>query len=143
VPGTVIVPEGQSSVTFPINHIPVGSKRVVYISARSGDTEQTSTLTLLPPALKSVSAPTTAVGGTKIKATVTLDAPAPVEGLRITVKSSNTSVAKPEGVLVVFAGKTKGSINFSTLKVTQPTTVTLTFTRGNVTKTVQVNVTPN
>ncbi|HEY2551669.1 MAG TPA: hypothetical protein VGI64_13945 [Streptosporangiaceae bacterium] len=50
VPVTVVIPKGQSSVTFQATSVPVDSSTDVFIEATLGTTQVFSTVTLTPPA---------------------------------------------------------------------------------------------
>lgn len=131
VPATVIVPEGNTSVTFPISTTVVGVKEVDTITASRGPKSfnQTATLTVDGVVFSLSLAPSTVTGGTGLAAqsvgTITIPAAAPKSGLTFSLNAleSTTNLAS---TLVSFSTQTVtiGSGNTSanfTIYTTAPT----------------------
>ena len=82
VPGTVVVPAGQTKATFAISTFPVTAATAATITATYGGVAKTATLTVnTAVALNAIAvSPASVVGGAATTGTVTLSAPAPAGG---------------------------------------------------------------
>jgi len=89
VPAQVVVPEGATSASFPIATRPVTAPALVPIRTTAGQ-GLPALLRLLPVGL--TLAPDSVRGGLGTTGTVTLPAPAPAGGTRVTLSSGNPAV---------------------------------------------------
>lgn len=132
VPLTILIPEGETTGTFPVVFIPVEEPATVTVTATS-DNSVSTTVNLNPPqpalvALQSFTvAPESVAGGEGATGTVTLAAPAPANGARVTFSSDNSAATIPASILIP-SGGTSASVNISTSVVAAPVTVALTAT---------------
>ncbi len=102
VPASVTIPEGAVSASFTITTTPVSSAANASISASFGDTDKSSVLTIIPPALSSLTIKfTSLMGGAGDIGTVKLTGIAPDGGVDIVLNSSAPEiVGVPSGVNV-------------------------------------------
>lgn len=124
VPSTVFVKGGvRVSDPFSISSTPVSISTPV---AFSSGTKQIATLTVLPPAVKTLvfSSPNP-VGGTGVTASITLNGAAPVGGINVPISSGNTAAATVPGSVSIAAGQDSGSVPINTLRVTNDTNVSI------------------
>ncbi|MES2463303.1 MAG: collagen-binding domain-containing protein, partial [Armatimonadota bacterium] len=106
-PPSVGIPAGETSATFDVATIPVAAAAVATISGTLGGDTTTGLLTIVPPAILSVTLdPATVVGGNPSTGTVTLDGPAPAGDLPVTLSENSAAVTVP-GTVTVEAGKTR------------------------------------
>ena len=142
IPTTVIVPAGQTFTEVTIITTGVVTTTPVILTATSGATSGSATLSVTPSSLTSLtlSAPAVQAGGV-VTGTVSLDGAAPIGGTTVSLSSSDptkavvpASVTIPAGVRSAeFAVSTNGSIE-STVSVT------ISGTSGSVTKTATVSI---
>lgn len=101
--GTVFVPGGASSVTFPVETAGTSSNTNATVTVSFAGVSRSATLTILASGLQSVSVePRTIVGGLACEGLVTLDAPAGESGAVVTLTATNgvsvpTTVTIPQG----------------------------------------------
>ena len=143
-PLTVMIPGGQTSVTFTVTTILVSVARTVTISVTYAGTTQSATLTVNPVGSASLAgltiSPGSVTGGANATGTVTLGAPAPLGGSSINLLSSNTFVAQVPAFVMVPEGATSATFTIMTTRVTAAQTVTITASAGGITKTATVTV---
>lgn len=84
--------------------------------------------------------PTSIKGGKWVTGTVTLSAPVPENGATVALTSSNTTVVKTPASVVVPVGATSGKFSMATYRVRRRTTVTVTATYGDVSKSASLKV---
>ena len=126
VPATVLVGAGQTSVSFPIQTGAVLSNTPVLITANLNGSTRTTTLTVRPLRVNSLTTSVATVSGGKFfVATVSLEAPATAGGVTINLSANGSCVQLPASV-VVPAGATSFSFPVTTSSVKASTTVTLT-----------------
>jgi uncharacterized protein (TIGR03437 family) len=144
VPGTVVVPGGQSSASFTISTLSVNSSQTVFISAAAAGVTVASTLNIDPanlPALTNLTiAPTIVTGGGSTLATISLSAPAPSSGLVVNLQSDNPFVVQPPAFITVPAKSTTVSVAIQTTKVSSAQVVTIIATAGAVSKRATITV---
>ena len=142
VPASVHVNGGASSVSFVITTSPVASTTVGTITANGSGVKRTTTLTVKPPALSSISlAPSTVMGSVSSTATIHMTGPAPSAGLTLTLSSSNSKATVP-ATLHLGPGGTVGTFTVKTLSVTSPTSATIKATFAGVSKTAGLTINP-
>jgi hypothetical protein len=99
-----------------------------------------------PPSPVSLSAvsvsPTSVVGGTAARGTITLTGGAPSGGALISLSSANASVAAVPSSVTVAAGASSVTFNVTTSTVSANTSVVITATYGGVSRTTTLTVTP-
>jgi LmbE family N-acetylglucosaminyl deacetylase len=141
VPATVTVPLGATSTTFPITIVPVPSPVGVTITA-TGNGIQTANMTALPPSLTAVSVnPTSVPGGAPSTGTVTLDSPASVLGVAVTLSSGNAAAATVPPSVTIASGSTTATFTVTTHGVGSSTPVVISAT-ADVTQTATLTVNP-
>jgi hypothetical protein len=147
VPFSVIVPQGQTSTTFPVNVAQVTTTTTVQISATFDNVTTSGTLTINPPGgggptLSAVSLnPTSVVGGNSSTGTVTLSAAAPSGGAVVSLSENSTATSVPASVAVP-AGATSANFTVTTTSVTTAATSTISAVFGGVTRTASLTVNP-
>jgi hypothetical protein len=146
VPASVTIAAGASSTTFTVNTSSVTANTTVTITGTYNGVSRTASLTVTPPAPAGTLAsltlnPTTVDGGDDSIGTVTLSAPAPAGGAVVNLSSSNNSDASVPSSVTIPAGSTSRTFTVSTDRVDRTTTVTITATRGGVTKTANLTIT--
>ncbi len=142
LPQTVTVPAGKMSVSFPVTCSVSGIKTPLSIEAYCGPYTSSTTLTILPRNLKSITvSQSTVVCGSMLSANVTIDGVAGYYSSDVLIKSSS-SVGEMTTDAAVDSGQTTTTFNIYTLPVTSPQTVTITASAGTVTKTVSFTVLP-
>ena len=131
--GSMTVPAGATTATFPMNTSAVATSTTVTISASYGGTLAAS-LTVVPPVLSSLTLSLTSVtGGTSSPTgTVTLSGPAPSGGAVVSLSSNNPAVASvpASGSMTVPAGATTATFPMNTSAVATSTTVTISASSG-------------
>jgi len=143
VPASVSIAEGAKTAAFDIATTPVDAVTNVDITASYvGTVSQTEALTVEPPTLVSVTLnPTTVTGGRSVNGRVTLDAPAPKDGLEITLASDNVAATVAASVKVP-AGLKSVSFTVSTRAVAAAANVTITASHGGDNQTAALAVKP-
>jgi len=130
-PSSVTVTAGATvSAAFQIATTPVSATTPVTITATYNGIAATATLMVDPPAPSTVTLTQTGViGGKTVGGSVTLNAPAPVGGLTVSLSSSNPSVATPPVSVQVAAGATTSpNFKIATNPVSSQTVVTISAT---------------
>ncbi|HEY3158387.1 MAG TPA: hypothetical protein VGJ78_05450 [Vicinamibacterales bacterium] len=132
VPAKVVVPEGESSASFPVTTSTVVSSTQVTINTGTANDNYRAPetwLTLLPagaptpaPALSSVTVATPSVlGGGSTSGTVTLTGPAPAGGATVWVNGSmEGQVITPNGNVTIPAGSTSANFPIQAPQVAAP-----------------------
>jgi FG-GAP repeat len=113
VPESAIVHFGSNTISFPITHSSVRSRRTVTISARSdaGSTSGTCILNANKISAFTISPATVKGGnGTVVTGTVTVRFPAPEGGLVVSLQSFTRKITVPDSVTIL-KGQTKVSFN--------------------------------
>jgi uncharacterized repeat protein (TIGR03803 family) len=140
VPGSVTIPAGKTSVTFPITTKPVAANTSATITIKAGSVSKTAALTIDAPVLTSVTlSPSAVTGGNSSTGTVTLTGPAPSSGVVVTLSSSSKDATVP-GSVTIASGKTTVTFTVKTTSVKSSTTATITVKNGSVTKTATLTI---
>jgi len=143
--GSVTVPTGATTATFPVNTSAVAIPTTVTISASYGGGTQAASLTVIPPIPSSLTLnPSSVVGGPlgSSTGTVTLNGPAPAGGVRITLSSNNTAASVPARGVTVPAGANSATFTVNTSVVVFSTTVTISGSYNSSTKSASLTVNP-
>jgi hypothetical protein len=127
VPETVTVPAGQSLQQVRIVHGQVTAPTEATVTATYAGSTATTSITVLPSALKQLGAPTgnSVTGGTPASVFVELEGAAPPEGAVVSVTSSSP-LATPPATVTVPAGAFLQFFSIPTSQVTASTPVTIT-----------------
>ena len=142
VPAGVVVPEGATSVDFPITTSPVGTDTTVNITAILNALTQTATLTITPPVLVGVMAnPSVVTGGGTSTGTVFLGTPAPAGGIVVSL-SSDLAAATVPATVTVPEGATSANFAITTTVVLTDTVAFITATLGSVSQTATLSLVP-
>lgn len=142
VPGSVVVPAGSTSATFPIATQAVSAQQLVNITATGGGTSKTRAMTILAPTVAKVTFnPSKVHGGASSTGTITLSGPVPPGGLSVVLTSNNAAVAVP-GSVPIAAGATSVTFTANTTTVTATTTVSVTATLNGKSAIGKLTVTP-
>jgi hypothetical protein len=112
-----------------------------FSASRRFTAQAASTTTTASLSAVSVS-PTSVVGGTTSRGTITLTGGAPSGGAVVTLGSANTSVVSVPASVSVAAGASSATFDVNTSAVTTNTGVTITATYGGVSRTTTLTVTP-
>jgi hypothetical protein len=112
-----------------------------FSASRRFTAQAASTTTTASLSAVSVS-PTSVVGGTTSRGTITLTGGAPSGGAVVTLGSANTSVVSVPASVSVAAGASSATFDVNTSAVTANTGVTITATYGGVSRTTTLTVTP-
>lgn len=143
-PASVVVPSGANSASFTVTTHEVTSTAVSHISASNNGTTVMTTLTLAPYTLSAFAvSPNPMYSGGTATGTVTLNAPAGVNGTVVNATSSNTSAATVPSTFTVPAGATQGTFTITGQNVAVNTATTITVTKGTSSLNKVVTVAPN
>jgi hypothetical protein len=146
VPASVTVAAGTSAATFGITTSAVPATTATSLTATYSGVQKATTFTVNPapvsPATLSALSlsQTSVIGGTSVAATITLSSPAPAGGARVTLKSSKTSIATTPSSVTVPAGARSANFPISTGRPPRDSTVTISATYANVTKSASLAV---
>ena len=145
VPASVTVPAGQTTVNFTANTQPVTQTTGVVVTASSGGTTVSTTLFLVvSTAVSSVTlTPSTVTGGVSSTGRVTLQSAAPTGNAVVSLASSNTVLATVPFSVTVPAGQTSTTFTVNTAQVTAVSTVVISATYQNVTKSATLTLNPS
>ena len=115
--------------------------RVVVSNAAGSVTSTAATLTVVLPTLSSLSlSPSTVTGGSPSTGTVMLSAPAPSDGVAVSLSSNKPSVASVPSSVTVLSGARTATFTLSTNPVGTSTLVTISASYGTVTLTANLTV---
>jgi hypothetical protein len=143
VPAHVLVPAGQSTVTFPVETTPVPAATPVRVTAGSAGAVWRATLRVEPPGTIYFRVePGSVTGSLPALGTVALNGPAPVGGAAVILASDNPALAGLPPSVTVPAGALSVRFPIRTAAVTKSTPVNLAATAGGVTKVARLLVTP-
>ena len=144
VPVSVTVPASAMSANFPVTTTSVSSTNIGNISASYNSVTKAATFTVNPQPAEALSAlslnPTTVRGGNTSVGTVTLTGPAPTGGLVVNLSSNNSSKAAVPSTVTVAAGNTTATFSITTATVNRKTVVTISASRGGITKSASLTV---
>jgi len=144
VQSSITVPAGATRGTFSVTTVPVSSSTPVTITASTGVSIKSATLTVTIPSLYSLSVvPATIVGGNSSTGTVKLNGVAPSGGISVSLASSNPAVATAPSTVTIPAGATNATFSIQTVPVSTTTSAAITATLGQITKTSTLTVTPH
>ncbi len=146
-PYSVTVAEGQTTASFTIKTAKTRRDETSIITARANGVSVTAPLlvkmtVIYYATLKSVSvSPTSVTGGTSVRVTVELEAPAPSGFMTVIALSDDSGYATTPANLMVPAGRTTASTTITTTAVPSDQLVTVTASYRGVVKTAQFTIT--
>ncbi len=144
-PASVVVNAGESSATFSLPSLAVGTATSGLILAVYNGVNVSSSLTVTPGAALALSSvvlqPTSVIGGNVSQGTVTLNGLAPDQGIQVNL-SSNSGVAHPDTSVFVNGGSSTATFNVTTTSVSTSTAATITASYNGGTKTAVLTVAP-
>jgi len=132
-PTSVFIPAGQRTGTFAITTTAVDVNKTVTISGRIGNgTPVTANLTVRAVGVASVTlSPNRIRGGSTVRITIRLDAPAKAGGATVTLSATNrTLFGTLPATVQVPAGQTEVSFTVTTRRVSRTLTSTVTAATG-------------
>ena len=142
VPSTATILKNQATGSFKMTSAVVDAVTKVLVTARLGDNQRVSAITLNPNVLSNLALPNTTVkGGTNLTATVTLSGPTGLVGRVVTLKSSNLAYATVPASVTIAAGASSATFTVKT-KLGANGTTTLTATALGVTLSQDLKITP-
>jgi hypothetical protein len=143
VPATVTVPEGQSTVTFPITAPAVSQVHDGTVTASLDGVTDSSSLKVRPIAVKSLTLSQNPVTGpSRVDASVFLECPAAPGNVEVKLSSSNAAVASPSvPSITIPAGAATGrfTVSVSDVAATQFVDIRANTPGGGKTVRLQVN----
>jgi len=150
--GSVTVAQDRASAFFTVRTAPVAAKKTGKVTAAYRSVTKSVTLTVTPPALKSLSLnPSTVPGGSPSTRKVVLTGLAPAGGMAVALATSDGAVAQPvdgAGSPISSVTVPAGQLSASFTVRTQPTgstsnvLVSITAKLGTVSKSRTLTVTP-
>ncbi len=143
VPSSFTIPAGSTTGFFAIPTVKVAANVDAVITATSGTSSKSATLTITPPiALISLSiSPDSVLGGNGSTGTVTIKTAAPAEGVTINLSSSTASAIVPATVTIA-SGATSATFAVTTVGVSAPTTASISATLNGGTQSAVLSITP-
>ena len=144
VPSSVTIPAAATSAIFSVTTNSVAVTTVGNITANYNGVTKSATFTVNPQPTAALSAlslnPTNVRGGNSSVGTVTLTAPAPSGGLVVALSSSNSSKAAVPSAVTVLAGSTTATFNITTVPVSRKIVVSISASRGGITKSASLTI---
>jgi hypothetical protein len=142
----VVVPEGETSITVPVETFVMEESRPTVVGAYHVVTHKTAELQLNAPSGNFVTALTLATartaGGNLVTATVTLNEAAGSGGAVIALASDNLTVATVPATVTVDEGETTATFDIDTDAVVASADVTIRATYNGVIRKAQLTVVP-
>lgn len=145
VPANVTVPAGQNNITFTVTTQTVFTGTTALMTASYAGSSATATLTITPFTgpyqIASVTmSPPSVAGGSPSTGTVSLNGPAPIGGLSVTLASSDTSIATVPATAVIAAGQKSATFTVTTLSVTSTHNVAISTAYNSSTQSANLTV---
>ncbi len=101
VPASVVIPGGSSTVSLPVTTVSVSAVTVAKITATLNGVPLSATLTVLPIQVTGLTInPLRVILGGSATGTVTINVPAPVGGLAVSLSSGSASVTVPATITI-------------------------------------------
>jgi hypothetical protein len=143
VPSSVVVPEGQRTITFPITTRGTRESGFATISARVNTLTKTQVLTVNPIGIANFTiTPNLLRPFRNARATVTLERPAPAGGITVTIvlQESLFALYPVSKTVVVPAGETSADFTLQAKRFSLPIATTVTVVSGASERSVQVTI---
>ncbi len=132
VGGTVTVPSGSTTASFPVQTFATAVDTVVHIHAIRGGNDISRALTVRGVTFTMSCNPNSVIGGSfNSTGTVTLALAAPVGGVTVTLNSSNPAAAAVPANVVVLAGQRSANFPITTSAVAVTQNVTISGSTGS------------
>jgi uncharacterized delta-60 repeat protein len=130
VPASITVPAGETTACFQVDTTTVSAARGVSITARLGTVTKRVSMKVRPIGVQAIGLHSSVVREFEtVAGTVTLECPAPVGGVVVTLSSSNPAVASPTvGQLIIPAGEMTGTFTVRAGDVTSRRSVQIRAT---------------
>jgi hypothetical protein len=142
VPSTVTIPPQQSYASFQLATKGVNASTAVVITAKLANMTKTSTMTLMPATLLSVTPSVVAIGGgNPVNAILKLNGKTGTLPVSVSMTSSNAAVTIPTTVSIA-SGTSSQVFRITTKSVTAVTKVTVSAKLGAVTQTTVLTLNP-
>lgn len=143
VPAQVIVPSGQTTVTFPVavTSFALTTTQTAIVTASRGPVSLSQPLTLAHSNVTFTVNPSSVRGGNSVTGTLTLDAPAGFNGLTLNL-SSDTSAAVPPATVTFPYNSTTATFSIDTRVETVQIVANLAASNGQIYGTTQLTVRP-
>ena len=142
VPASVVIRAGAAGGNLSVRTATVTASTSVTVTATYNGASKTAGVTVTPVTLTAIAVtPSSLTGGLRALLSVTLSGPAPSGGASVGLSSGNAAFPVPASV-VIPAGKRSAALEVRTTTVNASTSVTVTATYNNTTKTAGVTVTP-
>ena len=142
VPASVVIRAGAAGGNLSVRTATVTASTTVTVTATYNGASKTAGVTVTPVTLTAIAVtPSSLTGGLRALLSVTLSGPAPSGGASVGLSSGNAAFPVPASV-VIPAGKRSAALEVRTTTVNASTSVTVTATYNNTTKTAGVTVTP-
>ena len=130
VPASVTVSAGQTAATFPVATSAVSGATIAVITATFNGSSASGSLTVTGSRIDQLqTTPQSVVGGTDASGNIVLTAPAPEEGLSVTLRSSDPAVSVPSE-MTIRGGATAAAFVISTTPVARTTAATISVFFG-------------
>lgn len=143
VPSSVTVAAGRRTQTFTVTTHSVAESTPITITATYVGTGQSTTFTVLPAGLLSVTVtPSSVAGGRTVTGKVTMTGEAPPGGADVTLSSSNAALAAVPASVNVPQGTLSATFTVTTTAVTKDEPVTISATFAGATKTTTLTIKP-
>ncbi len=142
VPGSVMILEGSTIATFPVDTVPVAVDTVVTVTASRDGFTPSATFTIIPPRLIGLEVVDADLEGgfAATAAIVNLDGAAPAGGWIVSLSGNNSSALPVPASVTVLAGQSSGSVLLTSNMVASDAVVTVTATKVDRTFTRDINV---
>jgi hypothetical protein len=138
----VVIRPGATGGNLSVRTATVTASTTVTVTATYNGASKTAGVTVTPVTLTAIAVtPSSLTGGLRALLSVTLSGPAPSGGASVGLSSGNAAFPVPASV-VIPAGKRSAALEVRTTTVNASTSVTVTATYNNTTKTAGVTVTP-
>lgn len=141
----IIVPIGSQSASFGLTSFEPTTRTSVKVTASAGGEGRADGISVGPPAVKTISWPTSSpIGGSSMTGTVVLDYAAPSTGVVVDLASANTAllqIVSPQ--ITIAAGAKSGTFDIQTSNVSTDTPVGLSATANGVTYNTSLTLRPN
>lgn len=143
-PASIVIPEGETSATFPVTTSGTGLTvpTSLKLYATDGAVSRAVGLTLTPRVDLSSLAVNTVEGGFSTSATIALTIPAQAGGATVALSSGNTALVTVPPTVMLPQGYTTMSFVIGTQPVTQATVVPITATFNGTTVTGNLTLSP-
>lgn len=129
---TIVIPEGQTTATFPIVTFDVAQTYTVNFTAELEGDERAASVTVAPWLTNLSLSPNSIVGGNKVTGRVSLYRPAPTSGLSVSITSSQPDLAfavdsadQPISTIAVPTGATSSTFSIKTRGVDVTTNISI------------------